>query len=71
MSWEKDSKKFNDIQMQTIYCKCGHSIALNTEKTICTHCGKYAFKDKQKEFEYRLKEQILRSERNGNINERI
>lgn len=38
-----------------VKCKCGHSIDLiNKDKTICSHCGKWVFKNKQDEFKYRL-----------------
>lgn len=42
------------------YCKCGHSIvfpkSLKRDKVICTHCGRYIFKNDLLEFEYRIKE---------------
>lgn len=70
--WKRNSKKFNDLQDGIVKCKCGHSVLLNNvEKTICSWCGNYVFKDKSKEFEYRLNESIKRSERNENSNERI
>ena len=42
------------------YCKnCGHSqIVINVDKTICTWCGHYIFRDDKAEFEYKLKQKI-------------
>ena len=39
-------------------CRCGHSVAIakNCEKIICSHCGRYVFREKKDEFMYRLKE---------------
>lgn len=39
-------------------CRCGHTvtIAKNCEKVVCSHCGRYVFREKKDEFMYRLKE---------------
>ena len=41
-------------------CKCGHRVIIPkwVEKQICDWCGNYVFRDKKKEFEYRLKEKL-------------
>lgn len=41
-------------------CKCGHKniIPKWKDKTLCTWCHCYVFKDKKKEFEYRVKEKL-------------
>lgn len=65
-NWKQDSIRFNNIQDATIHCQhCGHSIVVNRKnKVLCNHCGLYTFKNKQVEFKYRLREQMLRSKRN-------
>ena len=52
-------KKASEMTDHRKICKCGHSIPMTerTEKTICSWCGNYVFRDKKTEFEYRLKEQ--------------
>ena len=41
-------------------CKCGHRMVIppKLDKVVCDWCGKYVFKDKKKEFEYRLREKM-------------
>lgn len=50
---EKDRAKYRR------YCKCGHSIifpkSCKSNKTICSYCGHYIFKNDKIEFEERLK----------------
>ena len=47
--------------------KCGHTIAMPfVDKTICSHCHNYVFKNKKIEFEYRLKENMYKELKNGN-----
>lgn len=44
--------------------RCGHSIyVLDNKKAFCKFCGRYVFKNKKDEFEYRLKENSLRLKR--------
>ena len=57
------SKLYDYITRHKVKCKCGHKVFIGrTEKMICSWCGRYIFKDKQKEFNYRVKE--LLNERN-------
>lgn len=46
-------------------CKCGHSVYIPcyVDKLICSHCGRYVFREKKEEFKYRLKEVILSDRR--------
>lgn len=47
---------------------CGHSMLLGLQdKVICDWCKHYVFKDKQAEFKYRLKEQLLKKWSNLSI----
>ena len=41
-------------------CKCGHSIIVppHVDKVVCNWCGKYVFKNKKVEFEYRFRESM-------------
>lgn len=56
--WEAKSK-------YRIKCKCGHTvyIANKSGMCICSHCRKLAFKDKETEFKYRLKQNLLKEKR--------
>ena len=68
--WEmthEEWKMFNGKKKQEkiysenrFYCKCGHSISIfsKTKKVLCTHCGKWVFREKKDEFNYRLKEKM-------------
>ena len=41
-----------------VKCPCGHSVDVYHDKRICTHCGRYVFKNKEEEFKYRLNEKL-------------
>ena len=58
--WEQDSKRFNDITRCSQKCSCGHSVMITgkNSKTVCNWCGKYVFKNKKEEFEYRMREKL-------------
>lgn len=47
------------------YCKCGHYAYVSPKKGVaeCTWCHNNIFIDKKHEFEYRLKENLLREKR--------
>lgn len=55
----------SERQNQRKLCpNCGHSILLGRkDKRICTHCGHYVFKDAATEFQYRMREKILKEKR--------
>ena len=67
-AWEKNGKSLDydwkltrlrqkGITDRTIKCKnCGHSIVPMKERIICTHCGRWVYKNDKAEFEYKLKE---------------
>lgn len=41
---------------------CGHTRLLGfRDKVVCNHCGHYIFKDKQAEFNYRMRERMLKT----------
>lgn len=62
---KKDDRKFQEIMECRKYCKCGHSILFQkqTKHLICNYCGKMVFNTKKDEFEYRMKEAMIRSKR--------
>ena len=68
MNWKKDNEEFqrksDEYDKVKIQCKCGHKtvIPMWVDKQICGWCGKFVFRDKKKEFEYRMKEQLKRVE---------
>lgn len=60
----KEYNKMSDELDKVKYkCKCGRRsvIHYNEEKTICSWCGRYVFKNKKDEFKYRIKEKMNRS----------
>lgn len=60
MNMKEIIKYHNIITQNKTKCGCGHSVIIppNLDKIICSYCGKYIFKNKKKEFEYRLKESM-------------
>ena len=57
--FRKMLKLENDRAKYKRYCKCGHSIVFppssKTNKTICSWCGKYIYKNDFEEFEDNIK----------------
>ena len=41
-------------------CECGHRVVIPkwVDKNLCRWCGRYVFKNKKDEFEYRMKEKL-------------
>lgn len=60
MTEEYDKVKFT--------CKCGHRVVIPkwVDKQICGWCGQFVFKDKKKEFEYRMQEKMKRRNKDEN-----
>lgn len=57
----KEFKKMTDEYEKVKYvCKCGHRVVIPkwVDKQLCDWCGRYVFKDKKREFNYRISEQI-------------
>lgn len=58
---DKEYKRMTEEYDKVKYeCRCGHRVIISSkrDKCICNWCGSYVFKDKKREFEYRLKEKI-------------
>ena len=53
-------KYADELSKLKVRCSCGHKviIPLFVDKQICSWCGKYVFRDKHKEFNYRVIEFI-------------
>lgn len=62
------TKILNDITKSRVKCSCGKSILLppKTDRTICSWCGNYVFKDKDTENKYRMKEYLFKEKRKNN-----
>lgn len=60
-----DTKLFNETTNSKTKCSCGHSILIPNKKDrhICSWCGNYVFKNKQAEFKYKFKENLMKEKR--------
>lgn len=74
MKWRRLYMTNNEIQKYTdeinkhkYLCKCGKRVYIDRrrKKAVCDWCGRYVFKNKKDEFEYRLKEKIKSESING------
>lgn len=56
-TFKYDEKKFDSLAENRYYCYCGHSVVINPKETrvLCTYCGHWVYKDKQKYFKERLR----------------
>lgn len=44
-----------------VQCKCGtKTVLVDTDMTICRGCHNYVFKNKKIEFEFRVKERLMK-----------
>ena len=62
----KEFKRMTDEYEKVKYiCKCGHRVVIPkwVDKQLCDWCGRYVFKDKKVEFNYRISEQIKKKVR--------
>lgn len=55
--WKRLNEELDKVKYK---CKCGHRnvIPQNKEKTLCSWCGNYVFKEKKDEFKYRMGELV-------------
>ncbi len=54
-----DKKRLEHFTKQSVKCKCGHTVFLNThERLICTFCGHWVYKNDKIEFKYKMLENI-------------
>ena len=49
MSYREDTQLMNVLATFKVKCECGHTMVFvtNREKIICTHCGKYVYRNKK------------------------
>lgn len=64
-NFKKDNKMFEMYSLFTVYCPCGHSVAIpnKVDRVLCTWCGKWVYKNKQTEFRYKLQEQLKKQKK--------
>lgn len=57
---QEDDKLFNELSKNRYKCKkCGHVVVMPKQnKTLCTYCGVWVFKNDAEEFKYRLMEKL-------------
>lgn len=57
--WKRMQENYDKVKYN---CKCGHRSVIpeSLDKTVCSWCGNYVFKDKKAEFQYRMKEKLIR-----------
>lgn len=65
LSLKEEQIYYEQKQKFRVKCKCGHTeyISNRSGKCLCSHCGNLVFKNKQFEFNYRLKEEIIKEKR--------
>lgn len=64
--FENQAKLENVRQTMKVTCKCGKRnsfYAFEDDYKLCSWCHRYVFRNKKTEFEFRLKEQMIRSKR--------
>lgn len=58
-SGKADIKRQQNITLASIKCKhCGHSILPTKDRTLCTYCGHWIYKNDKVEFKYKTLEKI-------------
>jgi len=62
-------KKNNALTPFKKLCRnCGHSvIIIELDRIICTHCGKWIYKDDKTEFMYKMREEIKKNGSKKNV----
>ena len=62
-NFKEMTKMYDNVTNSRILCpNCGHSVIFSKfDKTVCSWCKHYVFKNEKAEFEYRLKESINRN----------
>ena len=68
LSLEEIKRKYEDKQKYAYKCKCGHTVFIvnKSNMCLCSHCKNLVFKDKKTEFEYRMREKLLKEKRKKN-----
>ena len=60
LTYKEMDKYVDELQKHKYKCKCGHKVFMDKNKTkaVCDWCGRYVFKNKKDEFNYRMKEAL-------------
>ena len=68
LSTKEIERKYEEKQKYAYKCKCGHTVFIINKRdyVLCSHCKNLVFKNKKIEFEYRMKEKIIREKRKEN-----
>lgn len=72
LSYKELILKQDELTKCTYKCKCGHSVVIANKRGIaeCSHCRNLVFKNKKIEFEYRMKQNLIKEKTNkGRKNE--
>ena len=58
--YEEDTKLMNMLSSFKVKCKhCGRKVVMtNAERTICSWCGHFVYRNSKIEFKYKLKEML-------------
>lgn len=58
--WERYSRLFTSMSECSYKCTCGKTVMMTNkvDKVVCTNCGKYVFKNKKDEFNFRMQERL-------------
>lgn len=55
----------NERSKFIVKCSCGHTKTIvDADRTICSHCGHWIYKNKQVEFKYKIKEEMRKTNDN-------
>lgn len=68
LSLKEEQIYYEEKQKYRVYCKCGHTNTIINKRgyKLCSWCHNLVFKDKQTEFKYRLRQNIIKEKRKLN-----
>ena len=70
VTFEEQKKLDSERSNMITKCKCGHTIAMPfADRTICSHCRHWVYKNKQVEFRFKMLEEMRKNNGNGNAKE--
>ena len=63
-NYKEEQRYFDSIASARIKCKkCGHTILMSkVDRTICSYCGHWVYKNSKTEFKYKLQEVMKKDE---------
>ena len=65
LTLKDEFKIFEEMQKYRYKCKCGHTVYIANKdgRTECSYCHNLVFKDKKTEFEYRMRQNLIKERR--------